>query len=131
MRILVVGAGAMGSQIAKVCALAGAPHDRHRPQIDALDRALSQLHARLDREVTNGRRSRDAVDAAAATADIAIEAPSRIQAVCRSPPAATTCAEARLVDELRDHGDVVRDLALLGEVDTRGGRTRGVQPGQR
>jgi 3-hydroxybutyryl-CoA dehydrogenase len=86
-RILVVGAGAMGSQIAMVCALAG--HDTTVTDIadDALNRARSQLHARLDRDVAKSRRTREDVDAAfarltfttdldaaAAGADLVIEA---------------------------------------------------------
>jgi 3-hydroxybutyryl-CoA dehydrogenase len=86
-RILVVGAGAMGSQIAMVCALAG--HDTTVTDIadDALDRARAQLQARLDRDVAKNRRTRDDVDAAfdrltfttdldaaAAGADLVIEA---------------------------------------------------------
>jgi 3-hydroxybutyryl-CoA dehydrogenase len=85
--ILVVGAGAMGSQIAMVCALAG--HDTTVTDIadDALDRARDQLHVRLDRDVAKGRRTREDVDAAfarltfttdldaaAAGADLVIEA---------------------------------------------------------
>jgi 3-hydroxybutyryl-CoA dehydrogenase len=85
--ILVVGAGAMGSQIAMVCALAG--YDTTATDIadDALHRAHSQLRTRLDRDVAKGRRTQDDVDAAfarlafttdldaaAATADLVIEA---------------------------------------------------------
>jgi len=63
-RILVVGAGTMGSQIAMVCALAG--HDTTVTDVtdEALDRARSQLQARLDRDVAKERRTRDDVDAA-------------------------------------------------------------------
>jgi 3-hydroxybutyryl-CoA dehydrogenase len=86
-RILVVGAGAMGSQIAMVGALAG--HDTTVTDVtdDALDRARSQLQARLDRDVAKERRTRQDVDAAfarltfttdldaaAAGADLVIEA---------------------------------------------------------
>jgi 3-hydroxybutyryl-CoA dehydrogenase len=86
-RILVVGAGTMGAQIAMVCALAG--HDTAVTDVAdaALERAQSQLRARLDRDVTKGRRTRDDVDAAfgrltfttdldaaAADADLVIEA---------------------------------------------------------
>ncbi len=85
--ILVVGAGTMGAQIALVCALAG--HDTTVTDLtdDALDRARSELQARLDRDVAKGRRTRDDVDtafarltfstdldAAAAGADLVIEA---------------------------------------------------------
>jgi len=77
----------MGSQIAMVCALAG--HDTTVTDIadDVLDRARSQLRARLDRDVAKSRRTREDVDAAfarlrfttdldaaAAGADLVIEA---------------------------------------------------------
>jgi 3-hydroxybutyryl-CoA dehydrogenase len=77
----------MGSQIAMVCALAG--HDTTVTDIadDALNRARSQLHARLDRDVAKSRRTREDIDAAfarltfttdldaaAAGADLVIEA---------------------------------------------------------
>ena len=54
----------MGAQIGMVCALAG--HDTTVTDLtdDALDRARSQLQARLDRDVAKGRRTRDDVDAA-------------------------------------------------------------------
>jgi 3-hydroxybutyryl-CoA dehydrogenase len=88
-RILVVGSGAMGSQIGMVCALA----DYHTVVQDidpeALHRAETQLHTRLDRNVEKGRMTREQVDAAfakltfatdldaaASTADLVIEAAS-------------------------------------------------------
>ena len=86
-RIVVVGAGAMGSQIAMVCALAGYDTTVTDVADDALDRARTQLHARMDRDVAKERRTRDDVDAAfsrltsttdldaaAADADLVIEA---------------------------------------------------------
>jgi len=88
-RILVVGSGAMGSQIGMVCALAG--YDTVVQDIDpeALRRAETQLHTRLDRNVEKGRMTREQVDAAFAkltfatdldaavsTADLVIEAAS-------------------------------------------------------
>jgi 3-hydroxybutyryl-CoA dehydrogenase len=86
-RVLVVGAGAMGSQIAMVCALAGLDTTATDVADTALDRARAQLRARMDRDVAKGRRSRDDVDAAfgrlaftmeldaaAAAADLVIEA---------------------------------------------------------
>ena len=86
-RMLVVGAGTMGAQIAMVCALAG--HDTTVTDLtdDALARAESSLRSRLDRDVAKGRRTRDDVDdafarltfttdldVAASTADLVIEA---------------------------------------------------------
>jgi 3-hydroxybutyryl-CoA dehydrogenase len=88
-RILVVGSGAMGSQIGMVCALAG--YDTVVQDIDpeALRRAETQLHTRLDRNFEKGRMTREQVDAAFAkltfatdldaavcTADLVIEAAS-------------------------------------------------------
>jgi 3-hydroxybutyryl-CoA dehydrogenase len=86
-RILVVGAGTMGAQIAMVCALAGHPTTVTDLADAALSRAEARLRARLDRDVDKGRRTRDDVDAAfarltlttdvdaaAADADLVIEA---------------------------------------------------------
>jgi 3-hydroxybutyryl-CoA dehydrogenase len=85
--ILVVGVGTMGAQIAMLCALAG--HDTTATDVshDALDRARSELRARLDRDIAKGRRTQHDVDAAfsrltfsteldaaAAAADLVIEA---------------------------------------------------------
>jgi 3-hydroxybutyryl-CoA dehydrogenase len=85
--ILVVGAGAMGSQIAMLCALAGYRATAYDIEQAALDRARDELRTRLDRDVTKGRRARPDVDAAferltlttdldtaAGTADFVIEA---------------------------------------------------------
>ncbi|MDP5228516.1 MULTISPECIES: 3-hydroxyacyl-CoA dehydrogenase family protein [Arthrobacter] len=86
-RILVVGAGAMGSQIAMLCALAG-----HRTEIfdvsaDAYDAALAALRGRVERMVVKGRLTDAEADEAfsrlafvplledgAATADLVVEA---------------------------------------------------------
>lgn len=54
-RVLVVGAGAMGSQIAMVCALAGYRVGLTDIAAEALEAALSQLRARMDRNVEKGR----------------------------------------------------------------------------
>jgi 3-hydroxybutyryl-CoA dehydrogenase len=85
--IVVVGSGAMGSQIAALCALAGYRTTTYDVEQDALDRAADQLRARLGRDVEKGRRARADVDAAfdrlrfsadldaaAMTADFVIEA---------------------------------------------------------
>ena len=86
-RILVVGAGAMGSQIGMLCALAG--FDATVTDVDAaaLARAEEQLRQRMARDVEKGRRESAEVEsafgrlsltidlgAAAATADYVIEA---------------------------------------------------------
>jgi len=62
--ILVVGAGAMGSQIAMLCALAGYRATAYDIEQGALDRAAGELRQRLDRDVAKGRRTRPDVDAA-------------------------------------------------------------------
>jgi 3-hydroxybutyryl-CoA dehydrogenase len=85
--IVVVGSGAMGSQIAALCALAGYRTTTYDVEQDALDRAADQLRARLGRDVEKGRRAQADVDAAfdrlrfsadldaaAMTADFVIEA---------------------------------------------------------
>ncbi|WP_270239195.1 3-hydroxyacyl-CoA dehydrogenase family protein [Kocuria marina] len=85
--ITVIGAGAMGSQIAMVCALAGYHTDVVDIAQDAVDRAEAQLHERMDRDVAKQRRTAEDVAAAfgrltfttdrdgcAAQADVVIEA---------------------------------------------------------
>lgn len=85
--ITVIGAGAMGSQIAMVCALAGYDTDVVDIAQDAVDRAETQLHERMDRDVAKQRRTAEDVAAAferltfttdrdgcAAQADVVIEA---------------------------------------------------------
>jgi 3-hydroxybutyryl-CoA dehydrogenase len=63
-RILVVGAGTMGAQIAMVAALAGYATSATDLTDSALERAETQLRTRLDRDVAKGRRTREDVDAA-------------------------------------------------------------------
>jgi len=62
--IVVIGAGAMGSQIGMLCALAG--FDATITDIDpaALDRAKAQLRQRMSRDIEHGRRVAGDVDAA-------------------------------------------------------------------
>jgi 3-hydroxybutyryl-CoA dehydrogenase len=85
--IVIVGAGAMGSQIGMLCALAGFDATITDLQADALDRAHHELRQRLARDIEKGRRTRDEVDVAfgrvqfstdlataATTADYVIEA---------------------------------------------------------
>ena len=86
-KILVVGAGAMGSQIGMVCALAG--YEVAVQDIDEgmLEKAQEQLRSRMDRNVEKGRMREEDVAAAfgrmtfttdledaAANADFVIEA---------------------------------------------------------
>lgn len=63
-RILVVGAGAMGSQIGMVCALAG--YEATVQDVDAamVEKAEEQLRSRMSRNVEKGRTSQEEVDAA-------------------------------------------------------------------
>jgi 3-hydroxybutyryl-CoA dehydrogenase len=63
-RILVVGAGTMGAQIAMVAALAGYATSATDLTDAALERAEAQLRGRLDRDVAKRRRTREDVDAA-------------------------------------------------------------------
>jgi 3-hydroxybutyryl-CoA dehydrogenase len=85
--VVVVGAGAMGSQIGLLCALAGYSATITDIAQDALDRAETQLRQRMTRDIEKSRRSGVDVDAAfgrlsfstdllaaAATADFVIEA---------------------------------------------------------
>ena len=85
--VIVVGAGAMGSQIGLLCALAGYCATITDIGQDALDRAETQLQQRMSRDVERGRRTevdvaaafgrlRFSTDllAAAATADFVVEA---------------------------------------------------------
>lgn len=86
-RITVIGAGAMGSQIAMVCALAGFTTEVVDIAQDAVTKAESQLRSRMERDVEKGRRTAEDVraafgrmtfttdrDASAASADFIIEA---------------------------------------------------------
>lgn len=85
--ILVIGSGAMGSQIGMVCALAGYQTTIQDISADALEAAFSQLVSRMSRDVEKGRRTRAEADEAlgrltfttklpeaAAKADLVIEA---------------------------------------------------------
>jgi 3-hydroxybutyryl-CoA dehydrogenase len=63
-KILVVGAGAMGSQIGMVCALAGYEVTVQDIDEGMLEKAQEQLRSRMDRNVEKGRMSREGVAAA-------------------------------------------------------------------
>jgi 3-hydroxybutyryl-CoA dehydrogenase len=63
-KILVVGAGAMGSQIGMVCALSGFAATVSDPDAAALGRADAQLRRRMSRDIDKGRRTSDHVAAA-------------------------------------------------------------------
>lgn len=62
--VLVVGSGAMGSQIAMVCALAGLDVRVQDISAESLERAHTSLRARMDRNVAKGRLSAEDRDAA-------------------------------------------------------------------
>src|SRR5690625_709537 len=62
--ITVIGAGAMGSQIAMVSALAGFSTTVVDISQDSLDRARQQLWSRVDRDVEKGRRTAEDVQQA-------------------------------------------------------------------
>lgn len=85
--VIVVGAGAMGSQIGMLCALAGYAATITDIARDALDRAEAQLRQRMSRDVEKNRRTHAQVEeafgrltfstdltTAAAQADFVIEA---------------------------------------------------------
>ncbi|MEZ5211040.1 MULTISPECIES: 3-hydroxyacyl-CoA dehydrogenase family protein [unclassified Gordonia (in: high G+C Gram-positive bacteria)] len=63
-RVTVIGAGAMGSQIAMLCALAGHETTLVDAAPEALDRATAALRGRTDAMVAKGRRGAADVDAA-------------------------------------------------------------------
>jgi 3-hydroxybutyryl-CoA dehydrogenase len=86
-RIVVVGTGTMGAQIAMLATLAGCDTTAADLAEDALVQARALLHARLGRDVATGRGDRDDIDAAfarlafttdldptAPTADLVVEA---------------------------------------------------------
>lgn len=58
-RVLVVGAGTMGSQISLVCARAGLTVRCHDIHEDRLETARREIRERSARDVARGRRSRD------------------------------------------------------------------------
>ena len=85
--VVVVGAGAMGSQIGLLCALAGYSASITDISQEALDRAETALRQRMSRDIEKNRRTAADVDAAfgrlsfstdllaaAAAADFVIEA---------------------------------------------------------
>lgn len=65
-RVAVVGAGAMGSQIAMTVALSGRDAGLHDVDPDAAGRAVTALRERLESQVARGRRTRGEVDGALA-----------------------------------------------------------------
>lgn len=75
-KVLVVGAGAMGSQIAMVCALAGLTVSAYDLDEAVLVQARHDLGARMDRNVSKGRLSPEERDAAFARLDFGTDLPS-------------------------------------------------------
>jgi len=63
-RVLVIGAGAMGSQIALLCARAGYDTRCHDVAQASLERAGDELRARVERDIEKGRSTRIEADAA-------------------------------------------------------------------
>lgn len=66
MKVTVIGAGAMGSQIAMATALAGHDAVLHDVDPEAPQKAVAVLCERLERQVAKGRRTGEDVDAALA-----------------------------------------------------------------
>jgi 3-hydroxybutyryl-CoA dehydrogenase len=62
--VAVVGSGAMGSQIAMVCALAGYPVTLQDIEQESLDNAKAFLKSQMDSRVEKGRFTREEVDSA-------------------------------------------------------------------
>ena len=62
--VLIVGSGAMGSQISMVCALAGLNVRVQDISAESLTRARTSLQERMDRNVAKGRLSAEDLDAA-------------------------------------------------------------------
>ncbi|ANI91490.1 3-hydroxyacyl-CoA dehydrogenase family protein [Dietzia timorensis] len=62
--VLVVGAGAMGSQIAMVCALSGYDVVLNDISGEALDRAVASLRSRMQRKIDKGTASPAEIDSA-------------------------------------------------------------------
>ena len=63
-RVLVIGAGAMGSQIALLCARAGYETRCHDVAQASLERAHAELTVRVDRDIDKGRSTRAEAEAA-------------------------------------------------------------------
>ena len=63
-QVAVVGAGAMGSQIAMVCALAGYPVTLQDIEQQSIDKAKVFLDEQMNRRVEKGRFTREEVDSA-------------------------------------------------------------------
>ena len=63
-QVAVVGAGAMGSQIAMVCALAGYPVTLQDIEQQSIDKAKAFLDEQMDRRVEKGRFTREEVESA-------------------------------------------------------------------
>lgn len=63
-RVLVAGAGAMGAQIAMVCALSGCTVSLYDIDATVLEKAMEQLRTRMDAQVAKGRREVGDVEAA-------------------------------------------------------------------
>lgn len=79
--VLVVGSGAMGSQIAMVCALAGLDVRVQDISAESLDRARTSLQARMDRNVAKGRLSAADRDAAFAKMTFTTDLPAAADGV--------------------------------------------------
>jgi 3-hydroxybutyryl-CoA dehydrogenase len=79
--VLVVGSGAMGSQIAMVCALAGLDVRVQDISAESLDRARTSLQARMDRNVAKGRLSAEDRDAAFAKMTFTTDLPAAADGV--------------------------------------------------
>ncbi|MBM7518682.1 3-hydroxyacyl-CoA dehydrogenase family protein [Nocardioides nitrophenolicus] len=75
-RVLVVGSGAMGAQIALVAALAGHQVALHDIEVASLARAERELRERMARQIVKGRRTPEEVGEAFARLHFATELPA-------------------------------------------------------
>lgn len=62
--VAVIGSGAMGSQIAMVCALAGYPVTLQDIQVESINKAKTFLKAQMEKRVEKGKYTREEVESA-------------------------------------------------------------------
>lgn len=87
-RVVVIGAGTMGSGIVQVVARAGIPVTMVDREQSIIDRAIEGIQARFNRDVERGRLSREDADVAASliAGDIAIDPAAEADLVIEAVP---------------------------------------------
>ncbi len=105
-RVLVAGAGTMGSQIALVCALGGCRVHLYDLDQTVVEKGLAGLRKRLDAQVAKGRRTAEEVDTAMArlspTREHTILASCPSSGTRRSPASSRTGSSNAVRDEAID-----------------------------